>query len=107
MTAIENILEAVRGKKVYLRTYGCTYNAGDSVKLSEILRSQGCTFTDSSEKADAIIVNTCTVIGPTERKVLKYLKQNRDRQTLCDRMYADRPNGRDRRGVYPADNYPG
>lgn len=80
MTAIEHILEAVRGKKVYLRTYGCTYNAGDSVKLSEILRSQGCTFTDSSEKADAIIVNTCTVIGPTERKVLKYLKQNRDRQ---------------------------
>ncbi|MDD1713165.1 MAG: 2-methylthioadenine synthetase, partial [Methanoregulaceae archaeon] len=66
-------LACIRDTKVFVKTFGCTYNAGDSRKLIEVLKSQGCTIVDSLQTADAVVVNTCTVIAPTERKVLRYL----------------------------------
>jgi MiaB-like tRNA modifying enzyme len=67
------------GKKVYIETYGCRYNFGDTAKLIEILRYQGCRLTDTAEYADAVIINTCTVVASTERKMLKRLSHFRNR----------------------------
>ena len=66
-------LAGIRDLPVYVKTFGCTYNAGDSRKLTEVLKTQGCTIVDSPHLTGAVVVNTCTVVAPTERKVLKYL----------------------------------
>ncbi|OPY38960.1 MAG: coproporphyrinogen III oxidase [Methanoregula sp. PtaU1.Bin051] len=68
-------LETLSGKRVYIETYGCRYNFGDSEKLWEILKHHSCTRTATDEEADAIIINTCTVVGQTERRMLRRLSR--------------------------------
>jgi threonylcarbamoyladenosine tRNA methylthiotransferase CDKAL1 len=72
------IFETFRDRSVYIETYGCRYNFGDTAKLIEILKDKGSTFVDSAEVADAVIINTCTVVGPTERRMLRRLSQLRE-----------------------------
>jgi MiaB-like tRNA modifying enzyme len=72
------ILETFRDRSVYIETYGCRYNFGDTAKLIEILKCKGSTLVDSAEAADAVIINTCTVIGPTERRMLRRLSRFRE-----------------------------
>ena len=72
------ILEKFRNRSVYVETYGCRYNFGDTAKLIEILKSKGSTLVDSAEAADAVIINTCTVVGPTERRMLRRLSRFRE-----------------------------
>ncbi len=67
-----------RNKRVFIETYGCRYNFGDTAKLAEILKHKGCTFEDSAKEADAIIINTCTVVGTTERRMLRRLSMYRE-----------------------------
>jgi threonylcarbamoyladenosine tRNA methylthiotransferase CDKAL1 len=59
-------------------TFGCTYNQADSEKIVEVLKHQGCVIVGSPDKADAVIVNTCTVIAPTERKMLRVIRDLRE-----------------------------
>jgi threonylcarbamoyladenosine tRNA methylthiotransferase CDKAL1 len=70
-------LNELVSKNVCILTFGCTYNHGDSRKLENILTSQGCRIVPEPEGADALVVNTCTVIGRTERKMLRLLKKYR------------------------------
>ena len=69
-----SVLRAIRDVKVCVLTFGCTYNQADSEKIVEILKFQGCVIVGSPGEADAVIVNTCTVIAPTERKMLRVLR---------------------------------
>jgi MiaB-like tRNA modifying enzyme len=71
-------ISEIKGKKVWLRTFGCTYNFGDSEKLAEVLRSQQCTMVGSQSLAEVIIINTCTVVAATERKMLRLLGRIKD-----------------------------
>ncbi len=64
-------LREIRNARVYIRTFGCTYNHGDTRKLIEVLRHQGCVISGSPGGADAIIINSCTVVESTARKVLR------------------------------------
>jgi threonylcarbamoyladenosine tRNA methylthiotransferase CDKAL1 len=75
----QDLIDALRGRSVFIETYGCRYNFGDTAKLVEILRRFGCTIVETPDCADAIIVNTCTVVGPTERRMLRRLAGFRDR----------------------------
>ena len=70
---VQELLDALRGRSVYIETYGCRYNFGDTAKLVEVLRHHGCTIVENPDEAEAIIVNTCTVVGPTERRILRRL----------------------------------
>jgi threonylcarbamoyladenosine tRNA methylthiotransferase CDKAL1 len=70
-------LKQLVNKNVCILTFGCTYNHGDSRKLENILVSQGCRIVQKPEGADALVVNTCTVVGKTERKMLRLLKKYR------------------------------
>lgn len=76
---VQDLLDALRGRSVFIETYGCRYNFGDTAKLVEILRYSGGTIVETPDEADAIIVNTCTVVGPTERRMLRRLAAIRDR----------------------------
>lgn len=74
----DEVLDSLCNQRVYIETYGCRYNFGDTAKLAEILQNNGNTLVDSEEGADVVIVNTCTVVGPTERRMLRRLSQLRD-----------------------------
>jgi threonylcarbamoyladenosine tRNA methylthiotransferase CDKAL1 len=76
----QGFIDALRGRSVYIETYGCRYNFGDTAKLVEVLRHYGSKIVDKADEADAVIVNTCTVVGPTERRMLRRLAGFRD----CD-----------------------
>jgi threonylcarbamoyladenosine tRNA methylthiotransferase CDKAL1 len=67
-------IDGLAGKKVYIESYGCTYNHADTEKLTLILRSLGCTIPDSADDADAVVINTCTVVGATERRMLRRMQ---------------------------------
>ena len=75
----EEAIDSLRDRRVFVETYGCRYNFGDTVKLVEILKQNGNTIVGSEDLADTIIINTCTVVGPTERRMLRRLSQFRDR----------------------------
>lgn len=75
-------LQKLRGRSVYIETYGCRYNFGDTAKLVEILRHQGCTIVRSADDAETVIINTCTVVGPTERRMLRRLAGFRDHDLI-------------------------
>jgi len=67
--------EHLRHQRVYIETYGCRYNFGDTAKLIEILKYQDCILVQSDDRADAVIINTCTVIAATERRMLRRLSR--------------------------------
>jgi len=72
------ILEKFRDQRVYIETYGCRYNFGDTAKLVEILKNKNCLIVNSAKEADVVIINTCTVVGPTERRMLRRLSLFRE-----------------------------
>jgi len=59
---------------VYVETYGCTLNQADSDMIKAILVNLGYSVTTFDE-ADVIILNTCTVKGPTENKILERIRK--------------------------------
>ena len=73
-------LDALANRCVFIETYGCRYNFGDTAKLVEILKSNGSTIVGTADVADAVVINTCTVVGPTERRMLKLLSRYRDHE---------------------------
>ncbi|NYT16876.1 MAG: MiaB/RimO family radical SAM methylthiotransferase [Methanomicrobiales archaeon] len=67
------------GKKVAILTFGCTFNQGDTRILEQILTDLGVIMVSSPDEADAVVVNTCTVVGATERKMLRVLQTLREK----------------------------
>jgi threonylcarbamoyladenosine tRNA methylthiotransferase CDKAL1 len=72
-------LAELAGKRVYIETYGCCYNFGDTANLAEVLKHNGSTLVNTVHEAEAVILNTCTVVGPTERRMLRRLAQLREK----------------------------
>ncbi len=60
--------------KVYIETYGCTMNQGDSDIIRAYL-SREHELVDSADKSDVVVINSCGVIGFTERKIAKRIKR--------------------------------
>ena len=60
--------------KVFIETYGCTFNQADSEIMAGILNENEIEIVDNQEDADAIIVNTCYVKLPTESKAINRIK---------------------------------
>ncbi|NYT04063.1 MAG: tRNA (N(6)-L-threonylcarbamoyladenosine(37)-C(2))-methylthiotransferase, partial [Candidatus Methanofastidiosa archaeon] len=54
-------------RKIFIETYGCTQNKGDSEILKYLLKDF---LVDSIDEADTVIVNTCGVKGQTEKKIV-------------------------------------
>ena len=52
--------------KIFVETYGCTQNKGDSEIIKYLLKDF---LVDSIDEADTVVVNTCGVKGQTEKKI--------------------------------------
>jgi MiaB-like tRNA modifying enzyme len=74
-----DVFAGLAHKRVYIETYGCRYNFGDTADLVEVLKRHGSTCVATPDDADAVIVNTCTVVGPTERRMLRRLSALKDK----------------------------
>jgi threonylcarbamoyladenosine tRNA methylthiotransferase CDKAL1 len=55
--------------KIYMETFGCTFNQADSQIMAGLLEETGGKIVKSPEDADVIIINTCYVKQPTEQKI--------------------------------------
>ncbi|MFA5421705.1 MAG: tRNA (N6-isopentenyl adenosine(37)-C2)-methylthiotransferase MiaB [Bacilli bacterium] len=64
---VENFL---KGKKYYIRTYGCQANMRDEEILAGILTKAGMAKVSKAVHADLIVINTCCVRENAEDKVL-------------------------------------
>lgn len=62
-----------KGKKYFLRTYGCQMNVHDSEEIKYYLESLGYTAVDALEDADIVILNTCAIRENAKDKVFGYL----------------------------------
>lgn len=56
-------------KKIYIETYGCQMNVGDSEVIFSILGKEGYERTESMDDADVILANTCSVRDNTEQRI--------------------------------------
>lgn len=61
--------------RVFIETFGCTFNKADSEIMAGNLLENNIQIVDSIEKADVIIVNTCYVKQPTESKVTNKIQK--------------------------------
>ncbi|MBR9676747.1 tRNA (N(6)-L-threonylcarbamoyladenosine(37)-C(2))-methylthiotransferase [Candidatus Woesearchaeota archaeon] len=60
---------------VLVETYGCTANLNNSEIINGLLQTAGYKLARGPATADVFIINTCTVKGPTEDKILKKIKE--------------------------------
>lgn len=61
-------------KKIYIETYGCTLNAADSDIMQALLKEKDYSIVDNENDSDVIVINTCTVKGATENKIMARIK---------------------------------
>ncbi len=59
----------VRFLKVYIETYGCTFNQADSVLIASAMDGAGIETCSSEADADVVLLNTCTVKGATQNRI--------------------------------------
>lgn len=59
--------------KVYMETYGCAANQGDSSIIKGILQERGHKICKDIKNADFIFINTCIVIDTTQQRMMHRL----------------------------------
>ncbi len=57
--------------KYFVESYGCTMNYGEGAQLAERMSGMGYEESPSAEEADIVILNTCTVVDTTEKKMVR------------------------------------
>jgi tRNA-2-methylthio-N6-dimethylallyladenosine synthase len=70
--------------RAYVETYGCQMNISDGELMQGLLAAGGWELTDSPEKADVVLVNTCAIRDHAERRVLGRVGE-------LNRLKQDRP----------------
>ncbi len=61
--------------RYHIETYGCTSNRGESRAIERALRDGGHRSVDDASAADVAILNTCTVVETTERRMLRRARE--------------------------------
>ena len=61
--------------KVYIESYGCTFNKADGQIMAGVLNENDIDLVDTIDDADVVIVNTCYVKLPTENKVIHKIQK--------------------------------
>lgn len=62
-----------KGKKYFLRTYGCQMNVHDSEEIRYYLETLGYIEANNLEDADIVVLNTCAIRENAKDKVFGYL----------------------------------
>lgn len=65
------------GKRLFIETYGCQMNVGDSEIVLSILQGEGYRYTEQIEEADVILINTCSIRDNAEQRIWGRLSEMR------------------------------
>jgi tRNA-2-methylthio-N6-dimethylallyladenosine synthase len=60
-------------KKLYIQTFGCQMNVQDAEKMAALLEMSGYGTTDDPERADLILLNTCSIREKAAQKIYSQL----------------------------------
>ncbi|MFI3331014.1 MAG: tRNA (N6-isopentenyl adenosine(37)-C2)-methylthiotransferase MiaB [Rikenellaceae bacterium] len=74
---LQNIRPTLGGnkRKLYVETYGCQMNVGDTEIVVSILTNEGYIYTNELEQADIILLNTCSIRDNAEQKIWHRLQE--------------------------------
>lgn len=78
-----------KNKYFFLKTYGCQMNVHDSEEIKGILINLGFRETDTLEKSDIVVLNTCAIRENAHDKVfgflgrVKHLKNDKPELIVC------------------------
>lgn len=75
-------LKSITGRRVWIESYGCSYNERDGEILAAVLEGQGCSLVSRPEDADLVVINTCTVTAATERAMMRRIRENLGREII-------------------------
>ena len=79
----KKLKDKYQGKTYYIRTYGCQMNEHDTENIKAILEQLGLKEIDNMNKADIVLLNTCSIRENAHNKAfgmlgrLKHLKEER------------------------------
>lgn len=86
----QNIKSAkYKGKKYFIKTYGCQMNVHDSEEIKAILENLGFVQTTTLEDSDLVLLNTCAIRENAHDKVfgflgrVKHLKREKPELIVC------------------------
>ncbi|MBO7185412.1 MAG: tRNA (N6-isopentenyl adenosine(37)-C2)-methylthiotransferase MiaB [Alistipes sp.] len=65
------------GRKLYIETYGCQMNVGDTEIVVSIMQQEGYRYTDVLEEADVVLINTCSIRDNAEQRIWGRLSEMR------------------------------
>lgn len=57
------------GRKLFIETYGCQMNAGDSEIVVSIMQEHGYRYTEDINQADIVLINTCSIRDNAEQRI--------------------------------------
>lgn len=60
--------------RLYIETYGCQMNVADSEVVASVMEMAGYEMTEDIDKADAILLNTCSIRDNAEQKINSRLR---------------------------------
>ena len=79
----ENLKQIGLGKTYHVKTYGCQMNEHDSENIKAMLEELGFRYEEDMEKADLVLLNTCSIRENAHNKAfgmlgrLKHIKEER------------------------------
>jgi threonylcarbamoyladenosine tRNA methylthiotransferase CDKAL1 len=59
---------------IYVKTYGCSHNMSDSEYMAGQLAAYGYEITEDPDQADLLLINSCTVKGPSQDSFLSMVR---------------------------------
>ncbi len=57
------------GRKLFVETYGCQMNVGDTEIVVSVMQKEGYFYTENIEEADVILINTCSIRDNAEQRI--------------------------------------
>lgn len=64
----------VSSHSIFIETYGCQMNVADSEVVASVAQMAGYAVTDDINKADAVLLNTCSIRDNAEQRILGRLQ---------------------------------
>ena len=59
--------------KYFIQTFGCQMNVHESEKVAGVLHTLGMTETTSTQVADVVVINTCTIRENADKKIESFI----------------------------------
>lgn len=69
----ENFESPLAQKRLRIETYGCQMNVADSETVAAVMEMAGYLPTEDDNKADAVLINTCSIRDNAEQKIYSRL----------------------------------